>query len=73
MRLEVLNPSTNEKGTVIGTKSRLLFVPYCTASNTPGTVLYSSILERIVRGMVPNRTASERIGTVTTVSRNFGI
>ena len=65
LRLEVLNPSTNEKGTVIGLKSGLVFVPYCTASNTPGTILYSSISERIIRGTVPNRTLSERIGTIT--------
>ena len=73
MRLEVFYPSTNEKGIVIGTKSRLLFVPYCTASNRPGTILYGSISERILGGTVPIRTVYERIGTVTSVSENGGI
>jgi hypothetical protein len=69
----VFSPFTNEKVTLIGTKSGLHGVPYCTASNTLGIVVYSSISERTVRGTVPNRTVSERIGTITDVSENGGI
>ena len=69
----VFYPSTNEKGPVIGTKSVLHGVPYCTALNTLGIVLYRSISERAVRDMVPNPTVSERIGTVANVSENGGI
>ena len=64
MRLKFLNPCTNEKDTVAGTKSLLHSVPYCTVLNTPGTVSYISVSECAIRGTVLNRTVSERIGTV---------
>ena len=73
MRLDVFNPCTNEEGTVKDTEALLHGVPYCTASNPLGTVSYSFVSRRIVRGTISNRTESEHIGTRITVYENFGI
>ena len=73
MRLEIFYPYTNEKGTVIGKNLCLYGVPYCTTSNTLGTISYNYVSERKVRGTILNRTASERTDNVTNVSENSGI